>query len=475
MRATTTLIFLFLLFGNLSALFAHDYQSVYSNRVAMYHVSGELRAMKMDSVQMQENDSVFFPVKRMNHNDNGCYNLGASWLGEKIVISEDWNLFINQEDTIRIKTSAELNESWICFASEDYSIEATVSKLESQSFLGLEDLVKTITFQSFDENNQPIDLWEDKTLAISKNYGLINGFDFDWFVDEYDSYRNEPYTLAGLSNPKVGAQNLTWMEVWDFQPGDEVHVRSTSYNYYDDYSSRGAQDKSIVKYLTRTDETNKVTYKKQVQSASYVLDEHDKFSLRNVKNYEATQVVVPDDYFDALPGIPYGEGIVYVNAMYDPNWKYLAGSGGEFQYEEENCWHEIIICYDCDAHYRRGLGGPYYDDCGSVMSHSESKLVYYKKGNVEWGSPLKIETGIAEIQTKSSVVYHPDGESLQIHTETLSLPLRLELLDLTGRTILQSEVTGASQTISLSHLPKGVYLYRLMEKGKMVDKGKIIR
>ncbi|GHV25514.1 hypothetical protein FACS1894176_04160 [Bacteroidia bacterium] len=222
-KIITSLVFL--LFVGIELL-AYDYQAIYSNQTAIFD-GGTLQGMKIDSVKVLENDSVFYPLKRILHDGSYCYTpYGASWLGEKIIISANWNNFINKNDTIRIKTDAVLGESWIVDEGLISKMVAKVTSHKIESFLGLEDSVKTISFQAYDLNNVPIDrnLMNNKTLKISKNYGIIQGFDFLPQIQPVLHNIYQEYTLAGLSNPKAGIQNITWFDIWDFQPGDELHI-----------------------------------------------------------------------------------------------------------------------------------------------------------------------------------------------------------------------------------------------------------
>ena len=474
----TTITFFVFLLGGFIALFACDYQTVYSNRVAMFQTP-EFHGMKMDSVQISGNDSVFYPMKRilMQKDDYNCFTpYGSSWLGEKIIISEDWNNFVYGKDTIRIKTTAKLNESWVCFVSGKYSIEATVFEHKLQQFLGVEDSVKIITFQAFDKDQKPMDIGEEKTLTISKNYGLIHGFDLMAFsTDNYlPLYRSETYTLAGLSNPKIGVQNLTWFDVWDFQPGDELHIKDGFHNYEITQVTN-----SIITYLSREDFSDKIVYQIHVKENQYK-GRSGKDSLVYYKEYDTIQIILPDEGFDKLPkeviisegSASYAAGMFYAEGIIAKGPSYMLLHK---DYDSDLCWWEVIVCYFGEqiSYHQKGLG--YYYNLNNITTGSYKTLVYYKKGDVESGTPLTLETGINEIQINSSVVYNPANESLQINMETFGTAVLLELVDLTGRTLIQYELTSVSQDISLNHLPKGIYLYRLTEQGKTINSGRIVK
>ena len=476
MKATIT--FLVFLLGGFTALFAYNYQTVYSDRVAMFETF-EFHGMRMDSVQIIENDSIFYPMKRIlvrQDNSDCATPYGSSWLGEKIIASEDWNNFIYEEDTIRIKITAELNESWVCFISDNYSIEATVLEHKLQQFLGVEDSVKIISFQMYDKDLQPMDIWKEKNLTISKNYGLIQGLDLVTFLSNNylsaDYY--ETYTLAGLSNPKIGVQNLTWFDVWDFQPGDELHITSG----YHDYEISGTTN-YIINYLSREDFPDRILYQIHVKENQYK-GRFGKDSLIYYTEYDTPQEILPDESFDKLPkeviisdgSASYSENMFYIGGVVakGPSYTYL-----HKDYDSDFCWREAIVCFlgEYYSYHQKGLGYYYFQN--DITTGSHRTLVYYKKGDVESGTPLILETGINEIQTNSPVVYNPANESLRISIETLGTAVQLELVDLTGRVLIQHKLISASQEVPLNHLPKGIYLYRLMEQGKTINSGKIVK
>ena len=227
------IIFFFILtLPGIFPLVAQDYQTIRSDRIAyFFNQVGYVSCIRIDSVTIQT-DSVFYPFSNIRELDDGCYTpFGSSWIGEKIIIKENGlNIFFNKDhDSIQLKTNALLNDSWTLFNLPDsIKIIATIIKQDTMSFMGLLDSVKSIGFQVYDKNMNLLDyVLNNMELKISKNYGFVSTFNFYFFPDFQISYpfeQFEEYDLIGLSNPKIGVQNLTWFEVNDFQPGDEIHV-----------------------------------------------------------------------------------------------------------------------------------------------------------------------------------------------------------------------------------------------------------
>ena len=143
MKKISTLFLSIIFAFNLSA---YDYQTVYSHRICLFgNENNQINSMRIDSVKFQI-DSILYPMKNIQQLDVNCFTpYGTSWLGNKIIVKPDWNYFFNENnDTIKIKTDAKLNEKWTLYKKGDTYVFATITKIELLSFLGLTDTVKTI-------------------------------------------------------------------------------------------------------------------------------------------------------------------------------------------------------------------------------------------------------------------------------------------------------------------------------------------
>jgi hypothetical protein len=489
----TTFLFLALLSG--VCVSAQNYQTVYSDRTAIfsdrygYHYYG----MKMDSVKIQENDSIFYPLKRIGETEMWCFTpYKASWLGEKIVISGNWNIFINNNDSVWIKTNAKTDDSWACSSNQDYTIEAKVTAHELSSFLGVEDSVKTIIFQAIDKENASIDhLWNNKIVQISKNYGIIRGFDFTMLeeIDYHSSlYYPLEYELAGLDKPTIGIQNFTWKEVWDFEPGDVIHVLQ-----YCDWDFGETITKEIITYLKREEEENRTAYNLSVRKNEYrrmfvngIWEESTTYS-----DYETTKYIYKNEMFDKLPGEVWGEVwekdnyYASTNMMFFSNNGFFSNSGflskanneygAIYKGGEEQCWNEAVIDGFPISYYIKGLGGPYYVK-GLYLCACDRTLVYYKKGGIEWGTPLELITGINEVKAKTpQVVYSKATNSFLIDFDLPTSFCSFELIDLKGQILIREKITSSPHSISIENLQKGLYIYRLVETEGAIYSGKIVK
>ena len=478
---------LFLLIRSLVSMYAFDYQTVYSHRIAFF----DIKAIRIDSVKYEGNDSVFYPIKEIREQEYGCFTpYGASFLGEKIVITTQWNYFFNgRGDTIKIKTDAVLNESFELFHIEDsISAIATVISHEVQAFFGLSDSVKTIKIEIFDNEGNPVKhphINEDPVIQISQNYGFVQTFDIYDFYFDWDNYScgycpvYEKRSLLGLTNPEAGQQNLTWFEVFDFQPGDELHI-------VDEYvifnSPVHRKTSTIEQYQSRTDHGNDSILYELIRTQHYYSRNDVGEITENTSSQNVNFVCRANPEFDRLNSEPiiqydeYGNGSAY--AIRGSSWKSIPDDVESIYGGSDECWRQPIGdgCFSASDYYR-GLGGPYHRLCfGFDGNTHEKKLVYYKKGDETWGTPLVI-TSINQVfeKEKNLIVNNPVEGVILLNKELVEHSCLFELIDLNGRILLRKMVDTDNCSVNINHIQNGLYLYRLIKSNLVIYTGKVIK
>jgi hypothetical protein len=478
---------LFILMINPIILTAQHYQTVYSHRIAYFdNQAGNVKCIRVDSV-IGGIDSVFFPFSTIQQTDYSCFTpYGPSWIGEKVIVNDSMNLFFNQKnDTIRIKTDALPEKSWIAYELVDsIKIVATVTGFDTLTFLGQTDSVKTIGFQVYDKTMAPVQhAVNDLTIAISKHFGLVKTVNFILFPNfEYSFlYENlEEFNLIGLSKPEVVIQNLTWFEVYDFQVGDEIHV------YYEK-SCWGSDDsytltqKTIAKYLSRIDYPDSIVYEVDFKFGKNML----RIDTSTFELIEDTRknIIRNNSVFDKLPGEPIitdnYEAFYYlmdndsIVSKTEPSVSY-----GKIWAPYESCW--VNCCADgCMPSYTyiKGLGGPYYwcDNYFFCLGGEECSLVYYKKGGKTWGTPLII-SDIPDVKVNGGIEIYPNPAKgkFWIRIASSSLPAAFELIDLKGKTLLQKEINTELTPVIVDYELHGFYLYRIIQKSEIIHYGKLL-
>lgn len=471
MKQLKITLFIALLFlSNNINLFGQEYQSISSARTSFFENKyNYIRCIRIDSVKY-ETDSILYPYTIIQNIEYDCFSpYIASWIGEKIIIKGNGeNLFLNNNnDTITLKTKAELNEKWIAFQVQDIIIEAEIIKHDTLHFLGLIDSVKTIGFTAY---NEKMNLLDNKInniqVAISQNYGFVKTANFYAFPN-LSLYKEviEEYKIVGLSNPEVGIKNLTWFDVHDFNIGDELHILTEDWDGPGGYRNT---DKVIYKYIDRITYPDSLIF--QCARKRELKIKNNDFELSQFYNDTIRTVIEKNSLFDKLPEEPIiSNGEVY--SFYMGKEKSLLIKSDPvyeiFDQQTDSCWR-MLLADGCLSMYTyiEGLGGPYHSctDMSEVMGYSRN-LTYYKKGEITWGTPLEITSNTIELKNENQINIYPnpvkDGNiHILLNQETYS-EYTFELIDINGKIVKLEKLDSNQSVIELSDFKKGIYLYKI--------------
>lgn len=495
---------LILVFLTTISAFAQNYQTINSSRIMYYEYQNStqninIQCIRIDSVKCP-GDSILYPFNVFCQIGNKCYLPNySSWIGKSVSISKDGiNTFVNKDgDSIRINTKANLGDKWIAYQlSDSMTIEASITEFDTLTFLGLTDSVKTISFQAYDNNMAAIDIPLNKMhLQISKNYGFVKITNFYFFPNLKVNYSNDVedgYFLVGLSNPKVGVQNLTWADVYDFQVGDELHILTDALCVDANLNSGTmSTEKEIFKYIERKDFADRIEYKySRLKSVSTGIITHGKTTnTYNYFNDTLSLIITPNSDFDKLPG----EVIINSdnqNEFYSyyfrtetllsnshlckikPNW-------GDWYFKHQDSCLGRVIADGCLANkeYYKGLGGPYHS-CNEwpCMGWNKRELVYYKKGDITYGTKLDV---VSKVDTKDieniKIFPNPAYDKINISNPNFSFDnYDATIYDVLGNVVKQSKIHATDSNINIEDIGSGIYMLILSNSHGVIKSEKII-
>ena len=159
----------------------------------------------------------------------------------------------------------------------------------------------------------------------------------------------------------------------------------------------------------------------------------------------------------------YNEFTMLNNSKSEPytfNWIF-----NDFQ---DSCRH-LLMVDDCSVLYTyyKGLGGPYYDGLNCPFSLCElfsHKLLYYKKGDITWGTPLVITENNEHIDNNSeiSVFPNPARDQITIRITEAEKKCLLEIWSINGMKINENNLTNPTTMIDISSLTKGIYFFKFI-------------
>lgn len=470
--------------------YSQNYQTVNSSEVKLFEFNAStIRGYRIDSVMIDGVDSLLYPSRSIQKIDQGweCFDpLGPSMLGDYIRILPDGdNLFFNQNgDTIRIETRAQINDSWIFWSGTDFEIFANVLSISQGNVFGAADSIKIIRLNAFDHemNPYPEFQFEGDTLRLSKNYGLLNTFNFYAFPNYYEEYFGLPavlYSLYGIESQGLGQSNLTTFRIYDFQPGDELHVETEYLDY-----GMGWVNQVVDHFTSRHDYLpDSIVYglNKTVIHFNYVSASNP--IITNTTS-PTTITIKPSPLMDQLPTLPFhdstdfwGDAYYSTKMVHDYFLKKLDlngyNSGGLLIFDEsQDCFDHPIdgVCgWGEPDEYYEGLGGPYFFCDGDAASIRSRQLRYYMKDSVEWGTPFDLTLSVSENENGNlfEIFPNPASENLNITTVENLRSNNLVIFDVRGREVLSRKLISAESQLDISGLQSGVYFVQLTVSGNV--------
>jgi hypothetical protein len=478
------------------AVFSQDYQCIRDNATYFYSDGTNIKAIQIDSVVSSAEGLVYYNYPTLGGESYDCLSqFWPSWIGRSVLVKPDGdNVFFNKNnEPITIRTIAELDEDWICyqFLNGNY-IRAVIAEIQEMDFLGLNNMVKKITFQAYNSTGTPIthDI-NSKYLLLSKDFGLIRAINFKVFPDLSDSFSSDiciEFTLAGISNPAVGLQNINRADAFNIDEGDEIH-QLWSYNawgsgYYHHIFSK-------VFYLQKSLSVNEDTVYFQTYRCG--IDEQLIPYEGLVYDYFKDTVnqvfyIGDDSIVAALP-----DQVIVVKE--DPNYWFYYLISADY-YESSGKMRKAIqfpfysdFPHDCiyyfeESEYREyfidGLGR-YYSDIIAGSGAEQSEPDYFLKGSEEWGTPHNficdtLQTGIDQpVLTSVGLFPNPMHEHSRLTTDNPeNKEYQFQLFNSIGVLVKEYHFHTNDLMIQRENLGNGIYFYLLSDEQKVIQSGKLI-
>lgn len=238
-----TLLFLFIFCNVLTSAQAQDYYPLRPNDTTYYSPSDAsvFLALKIDSSKTKNGESTHYLFKHVRNYDVNKMpreGVGPSWLGDTIHVSKDgWVTFVNRENKpIRVHYAAALGESWLAYEGNDWSANAKMTSFSTETFVGLRDSVKTITFDiRKNDGSDTIHPYDNLSLKLSKDHGIVQIINFyiwdaplpeNWTVRKFKEDKEIlQLSLVGMENDKLGMRSLGSDELMRYEVGDTWDVQ----------------------------------------------------------------------------------------------------------------------------------------------------------------------------------------------------------------------------------------------------------
>ena len=429
------LLFFLLLFPLF--LSAQDWQNICSpGKTFFVNGNNSIEGIRFSSVQPLNGQDTLFTT--YNHWRSGLFwgfcspDYGPLFLHYVLKRHDGWFIFYDTDgdSLVYLNTQSHLNDSWIFYKHTLYPnsrVDAEVTALRIDTILGIVDSVKIMTLTRKDTNGNIVpDSINGKLIILGKHLGLVQTRDFFNLLNE-PSYEFHPgaYYLAGKSDPKIGMQELTGREIFNYQVGDIFHYSGAISNYYLDPPQN--YQYTDTRQILKKDSTATGYHYTILQSI--VANGTPTFHFKGIVNVDIAYTFYTPSPWDALPG----EVIPSLSGDFDESYFNITRNLRENILQEKefiNCgyhcntfdgcnWGGANDCYNTDHYLAEGLGMTHLNIFGAPFGDPNwtEDLKYYKKGNYTWGSPLEIPDipfGYRVIPSDGNAYYSDDRGNVKM-------------------------------------------------------------
>jgi len=472
-----------LIYGNTS-LFQFEGQSEFESRIeALQEEPGFISDYRGDAIKLLQawNDDPTMECKPHNV---------ATWAGPKYVkglppnsTPNTYYFFNKANEPIIFQPLKEVGETWTMYtyANGNY-IEATISHKENLSFLELSDSVKTISLQlknsSGTELSNPLN---NIIYRVSKHYGLIQLTSFLDFPSAIAAAN-----LVGLTVPKKGMQLITSREIFNFDIGDEFHYDSLFQSHY--HVLHQSKTINIVTGIYRSANTDTVIYtfdqlKETRQWNAETSELTHYYSRENVQEkytLSTSQLYPAQANLNTEPSI---RNVSYWLTLFSDNVRLKWNTDGGMLYKQSDndptCWE--LDSYGSISFYS------YLEGCGlssdsmhywnSAFDYGYKRLVYFKKGEQQWGDPLILSTTTKKESASLTLFPNPlkQGEILHVESDHFRA-IHCTIFNSQGIQVYKSQNDTSVEYIDLKELEPGLYIVQLVnDKNEMLTSKLLIK
>lgn len=487
------------LFTWVSNLNAQNWETIVPNDTNYFRVvtpvpdsvwDGYVRRIYADSTIIAGNamTNYFYPSIRDNALNVVDTLHGDTWLGKKNIrnnLNGEEIYFNKYGDSLLIRTWSLMGDSWtLCTDNNGIEYIASVGAVVSTTLEGVPDSLKYIVINAYSGGIPITSYYNNFSFVLSKNHGWYQCLEIYSFPYETSPSWNKQFPILPFLNTRIEKSVLqtdfNQLDLsWKYKPGNEWIYFSYaipspgSYMYEHDSiisSSLISPDTLMYSYRKKTF-LHEVTAPSNGPSVitDYLYDTilvDTTFRHPYILSFQGVDLEHKKRYIDRYlyPGSSeiewFGYGKLFCNKL---TYKYsrdyhnsLSGFGNAAQ----------ISVKDFGSKYAYF----YFTDIVNVYGHHNNLIYAYLDGCVE-GTKISLKnlSSVEELERSIfSMFPNPTTSSLYLKHDNSIIVLKIELLDLGGRKLM--ETTNVS-FIDMQSLNKGIYFVRLYtNEGIFVEK-----
>ena len=469
------------------------------------NASGYLRGMRIDSSKLIDGNTVYYPFKtaRLAYMawSERADTAGGSWQGREIIETPDKHTFIPNiwGDTVCIKNSALLNESWIFFKdSTAVHYEATVIAQDTITINGITDSVKAIRLTA--KNGTSIlstDPLNNLELILSGEHGWLKVPDLYLFPyhaagasfnSRFDCYffkvngglaQLDPAQLAFRRVEFIPAYNH---RMYHYEIGDILqHYKSSTYNTGTS-SYKHIRTQVTAKQLTDSSIIYTMAFKSGEtiypgNAAPYSIADSGLTTQEQKKYLLSDTVKMPEEWFCGKYYYywPEDSSFCYKSAAYGYQTDEIFENGRFGGGGPEPAYPEIT--------YKEGLGDLSWATGGFPLIHNMvgyGSLRAARKGGLDLcdrNNSLEINERSGSGDITLQLFPNPATELICIELPG-ALPTggyTLEMYDVSGRKVIKENLISTRTLVHTGAVPNGIYWLRIWGRSGSAGRKVIIR
>ncbi len=401
-----------------------------------------------------------------------------SWAGNMVNLNNATGIYsfeTNEGFTVNLDmNTGETNTLLFEDAGQRFMLQAMDETFEN--VLGIYDSVKNLKVLHTDLQGNVINsALNNLILKAGKELGLITFFRIDSFPQIL-----QPVTLMGLNNPAAGITQLTYADLYDYQPGDEVQYseRSLAVTCHTEVKYHRY---TKLTYLEREDTPDSIIY--TCYRKRFDADSTEVFydTIITAWNRHTVVAQLPFDY-NSHNDVLARKTLSYIDYCGQPMLTYTNTSLFLDYCEETGCWGStdtLGVALEHSETSIAGVGRYRYTASefleGTTLVY-KFEVNYFKKGMQTCGSEQFVvgTTGQNVPANRFVISPNPAGEYFSaFSTGNASGNMRVIILNSNGQQVKSINNYVSGEKIYTSGLQKGMYFVRLIQ-GNTVMTSKVV-
>lgn len=443
-------------------------------------------SLKFDSVRSQSQETFYYPYttvrKEWKQSDwcewwgaDLCYpHNKATWMGPiiKQVEGTSYIFYTVFNDSLTFDFDLSIGDSSLVFSNDSLQLFLYFFGVQNQTVLGMDDSIWSYRLKAYDMlGNVSNGILNDLPVDLGKSLGLIRFLQVDSFP-----LAQVPVELSGDENRQKGMYQLTHGMIYDFEPGDEFQhsIYSTvspgppesNYQYYEHF-----------RVLQRSEDPDSLYYQLLITTYSPEADSQWTRTLDTAWYKHKIIKALPYEEYDGV------KRTMTLESWDVLRWTYTITEDDYLRYcPEENCWGPQDLQGPggyFEDQYILGVGETHYTyivgTTGGWYSSRGSSLVYFKKGNSEWGDKKVLSLGEQRGSIQVRVFPQPASNQFRVVAPMELYDVTLQITDLQGKLIATYTKTNGKQwMMDCSSWASGVYQLQLIAKDVPIFQGRVL-